>query len=328
MKIYELIIEKRREPEKNPKVVGHESVVKKLQQMGDLSNVGVSMTAVPKLGMNVKSDYQTPIGVYFYPAEYYLDVKTKGKSLPFADDAPYIQIFQWNTENVLEIDKLSQEGYNNLKGKLVDIFGKSALSQAFSAEEKPLVDSPGGYIWFLMWYLTHDSKNPGAPWNKLLRQLNIDVVVDTGIGHGIIHRNEPHQGFVVNPRVISHIDTIQQQYYDQGANPRMSPRALLHWAQYYKKPLPPKLENMLLDDDDVIMAYLLQVNPNWKKGKEYIKTEPKKAAEYAVKRGEPWPEAEPFIVNDPVAASNYARYALKDPEYQTWATRFKTNRVP
>ena len=70
------IVEARKNPELNPK----ESVNKQLKDLYDattdtipgsnIKNLFVSFTDLDKLGINPTSRYNTPIGIYAYPAEY------------------------------------------------------------------------------------------------------------------------------------------------------------------------------------------------------------------------------------------------------------------
>ncbi len=47
---------------------------------------------------------------------------------------------------------------------------------------------------------------------------------------------------------------------------------------------------------------------------EAIKTDPKRALEFAAKvLGERWPEAEPYIMKDPESAFKYATYVMREP---------------
>ena len=64
------IYEARSNPGQNAKLSGHPAAVKFLQGK-DLNRYGVSMTSIPKLGINPGSNYNTPVGIYFYPAEFY-----------------------------------------------------------------------------------------------------------------------------------------------------------------------------------------------------------------------------------------------------------------
>jgi hypothetical protein len=60
-------------------------------------------------------------------------------------------------------------------------------------------------------------------WNRLIRILRIDVIVDHG--SGIIHENEPNQGVVLNPRAIELIKTIKNI---NPATSRLTPRNGAH----------------------------------------------------------------------------------------------------
>jgi hypothetical protein len=95
MKLQELfdakLAERRRNPELSVRETGHAAALAYLQSQGDITNWGVSMTNIPKLGVNPSSKYNTPIGIYFYPATYYLETKLDNDELEFQDSAPYIQ---------------------------------------------------------------------------------------------------------------------------------------------------------------------------------------------------------------------------------------------
>ena len=53
---------------------------------------GSSNVSGHKIGINPKTEYNTPIGIYAYPVDYVLD---KGRKVPFAGDEPYIQVLQY-----------------------------------------------------------------------------------------------------------------------------------------------------------------------------------------------------------------------------------------
>lgn len=58
-----------------------------------LKGLWFSMTEINKLGINPKSVYNTPLGIYSYPfSEQYKALLKTGK-LPFATDKKYIQFF-------------------------------------------------------------------------------------------------------------------------------------------------------------------------------------------------------------------------------------------
>lgn len=61
--------EKRRNPEQNPKI----PLIDKLVKYSNMDDVYVSFRSVNKLGINPKSDYNTPNGIYCYSLESYKD---------------------------------------------------------------------------------------------------------------------------------------------------------------------------------------------------------------------------------------------------------------
>lgn len=249
------IYEARSNPGQNVKLSGHPAAVKFLQGK-DLNRYGVSMTSIPKLGINPGSNYNTPVGIYFYPAEFYMSIKSKNSSnkLPFVDDAKYIQIFKLNG-NTIDINLLNSGQfksyisnlYNNIH-KIARLVGESEnntqkmLNNAIagSISQAAHSDLYGGRLWYILYVISNsiygkDDKDDAADdfdgfdesisdnlleankrgaaaprssviWNSLLRILGIDCAIDTGAG--IIHKNEPYQGVVLNPRVVTHAETI------------------------------------------------------------------------------------------------------------------------
>ena len=246
------IREARSNPGQNVKLSGHAAAVKFLQGK-DQSQYGVSMTSIPKLGINPGSGYNTPVGIYYYPAEFYMSIKNKNSSnkLPFVDDAAYIQIFRLNGNtidvnlmnagqfktyisdlysNIHKIAQLIGESENNTQKMLNNAIAESISKAAHS-------DLYGGRLWYILYVLSNsiyndddkddsgfdgfdesifeeNKRGAAAPrsaviWNSLLRLLGIDDVVDTGAG--IIHKNEPYQGVVLNPRTINHVETIENK---------------------------------------------------------------------------------------------------------------------
>jgi len=70
----------------------------------DLSRYAVTMTELPKVGVNPRSKYNTPVGIYFYPADYYFDTIKKDETLPFQHSAKYINIIELTTNDIMYLD--------------------------------------------------------------------------------------------------------------------------------------------------------------------------------------------------------------------------------
>jgi hypothetical protein len=234
-----MIIEARKNPGKNPKLDGHSAAIEYLQSNDIYNNIedyAVSMTNMPKIGINPGSEYSTPLGIFYYPALYYLKKKSSENVLPFQDEAKYIQIIKL-TGKILYISKVNYDEYGSLIKKLYSISGELALQ--FSIDPRDLdkniadfitnasrssnVGTYGGYFWYILWrlseYLSGGSlsiryssygkiaRRSAVVWNKLIRMLGYDIVQDDG--DGIIHMNEPEQGVVVNPSGVMWISTFK-----------------------------------------------------------------------------------------------------------------------
>ncbi|KAI9549443.1 hypothetical protein GHT06_001843 [Daphnia sinensis] len=149
----------------------------------DPSTIGISMTDIPKLGINPQSGYDTPIGIYFYPCNYYLEQIS-------------IMMDCHSNMNVAYCKKLDHDL-------------QAEFNIAIDAmSEDALVKSNAGMFWYLTLtlsnYLMNGSKltngnSVPVMWNKLLRKLGYSSIVDT---NGVVHKNEPTQGVIFDPRII------------------------------------------------------------------------------------------------------------------------------
>lgn len=190
---------------------GHEAAVQFLKTIpaAQRANYAVTMTNLPKVGLNPKSSYNTPIGIYFYPADYYLRKAVKTE-LPFQHNANYIQILKLTTDQILFVNKVTTQDYEDFVEKLSNlpsIKTNSEVSRSITqfhteSASKARIKKPGGQLWYVLWK-TSDlfakllNKTSHIVWNWLLRQLGYKIIMDTG--SMIIHRNEPNQGVILDP---------------------------------------------------------------------------------------------------------------------------------
>ena len=172
---------------------------------------GVSMTILPKLGINpnrgVSED--TPKGIYFYPLSYMIPwMYHNRKELPWGNDFPYIQLFQYDNSH-----QLTQ------KTPVDPAQLKAALSQYCPPEVIENTDYDGDAYWFIYNCLVQVSKNDESTivrWNKVLRLLGFTSVMDQG--RGWIATNEPYQGIILDPRIIKQVKTFDN--YARKGDPR------------------------------------------------------------------------------------------------------------
>jgi hypothetical protein len=257
MRLAELF-EARKNPKLNPKEEGHVAAAKFLNSVpaSQIEKYGVSMTELPKLGVNPKSSYNTPLGIYSYPANYYEEIKSPSHDedlpqalLPFQDEAPYIQIFKVNSGNILNLGKVDVDQYQTYTKKLFDLSETLATisgedpgyvtdrisSIITKASTEANVKSYGGWLWYVLYRLSSalvfsienrpgQAKRSPVLWNKLFRLLEIDAVLDDG--NSIIHENEPFQ-FVV-------FDTSKIELVKTFTNSGSIKKEIPPWAKLYK----------------------------------------------------------------------------------------------
>ena len=238
MKAKEFITELRRNPERNPKASPYERVVQRAESAPN--NTFVSMTAIDKLGINPESKYNTPIGIYSYPAEFVTKVAAKSlRDLPFAGSAPFANIFNARG-NVVDVSAMTENEYQQWANKASDIFAnlykKKMTSKHQDAnrawkvgadianetiEHAPMMakfGSPGGKFWYVVMNLSRrligeqlvNSSNEPMVWNSLFRMLGIDGCVDHG--RGIIHTSERNQAVFFHIGAITNVERVHNKW--------------------------------------------------------------------------------------------------------------------
>ena len=147
------------------------------------------------LGINTKYTYNTPIGIYGYPAIENFDELPK-----FARYRKYIFIFSVNG-NILYMNDYTENNYNKDKEILKNTY---KLDNDFinKSESNSKDSRPIGKLWNLTRLI---SKSP-INWSRILRELGYDAIYDEG--NGLIHSNEQNQVIVINPRSIVHENTF------------------------------------------------------------------------------------------------------------------------
>ena len=238
MHVYELI-EARKNPEQNPKTSINRIVYDAVKstrgsEIGGTTNLFVSFTSVDKLGINPKSKYYTPLGIYSYPGEYV--VKTAGsnrsmRSLPFAGDSPHVNLFKARG-NIINIATISvgevREYYKKLAKLWTETSGESWKTSVDQIEslinnagsKAKFSDIPGGRLWYVTMMAAKElfadkwRTEPPVAWNKLFRLIGIDGVVDytPDGGTGIIHTSEPSQAVFFTINSISNVERHSNLY--------------------------------------------------------------------------------------------------------------------
>jgi len=216
------IEEARSNPEQNVKL---SSGMKELQAIAktisDPENWAISMTSLPKLGINpqVGISEDTPKGIYFYPLDYAVD-KTRYGSLPWGNDYPYIQLFQYDRSG--EMTQQTQVDPAKLKQALLQYCPEEVIQQAI--EEGDYDGTPYYFIYDCLSRLGKSDETNVVRWNKVLRDLGFTSVYDPG--KGWIAHNEPTQGVVLDPRIIKQHKTISNRQEARVVTPAKIEQAI------------------------------------------------------------------------------------------------------
>ena len=214
MKLHELV-ESRKNPKANPKI----SINQAIAQFKDQPNTYISFTEIDKLGINPKSNHDTPVGIYAYPIAYVYERmgdKWSANALPFAGEQPFANIFQAQG-NIVDLSTITEGEVNQYIDKLIKYVGKiapdaiDAIKQA-NQEQQP---TAGQHLWYVIKATTNASfeaigSRPIVAWTKLFRAIGIDGCIDQG--DGMIHENEPTQAVFFSIKAIDNIQRVYNRY--------------------------------------------------------------------------------------------------------------------
>ena len=217
------VVEARTNPDQNPKSEsGMKELVAVAKTISDPENWAISMTGEPKLGINpqVGISEDTPKGIYFYPLNYAVDMARRQRPLPWGENMPYIQLFQY--DRLGEMTKQTQVDSAQLRQAVGQYCSAEIMQQA--AEEDEYDGTPYWYIYDCLSRLGKSDETNVVRWNKVLRDLGFTSVFDNG--EGWIAHNEPTQGVVLDPRVIKQHKTISNRQQTRVVTPAVIEQAI------------------------------------------------------------------------------------------------------
>jgi hypothetical protein len=101
----------------------------------DRENWAVSMTNVPKLGVNPRPavSEDTPKGIYFYPLQYFTKMADRNEELPWGDNMPYMQLFQYDRSG--EMTRETKVDPAKLKQAILPYCSEEIIQQAIDEPE-------------------------------------------------------------------------------------------------------------------------------------------------------------------------------------------------
>lgn len=166
-----------------------------------------TMTEINKIGINPKSTYSTPLGIYCYPLtrDYYN--KLVNNDLPFVKEKPYIGVFTLNV-STFNMKNYSEANLEADKNTIKTMYG-IAERDCLNAFEDSKFDTPISKLWNLTRLTARE--NP-LKWSSILRSLGYTNFYDPGTG--LIHNNEPTQAVILDTSIILPIETFLNPYSD------------------------------------------------------------------------------------------------------------------
>jgi len=174
-----------------------------------------TMVDIEKVGLNPRTKFNTPAGVYFYPLnqEYY--EKLVKNKLPYASEKPYVGVVRLKDTNTDKWLRFLQRGRNYANVDRVmaaydkvfpaplrpqdreDLLAGLQQPSAISDELRHWDFNNDAKIFDLTWYGTKGSLRSTLKWNKLLRDLGYIGIYDNN--NSIIHPGEPFQITALSP---------------------------------------------------------------------------------------------------------------------------------
>jgi hypothetical protein len=160
MRYNELCEARRGGSSKNPRI-GVTQIIDKFSSIvtDDIDSMYyISYTMVDKLGINPRSGYNTPIGIYSYPVndEIFSSIDRSGlvKGVPYMGEAPYIFLFRPKSVNngliLSEYDRLDRDLnilFRFVSGRDDRITGDIFDAIIENAKNSALIKTPGGQLW-------------------------------------------------------------------------------------------------------------------------------------------------------------------------------------
>jgi hypothetical protein len=191
----------------------------------NLPQYAFTMTQLNKVGVNPKSEYNTPLGVYFYPLTHEMHQSLINNTLPFAGEMENVNLVKLNNldspkwlrvsdrNQSINLEALQMKAYNffdDSNKKIVRVEDdeytfETALEEWERWTKRESKFSSTSLLFSFCAFLIKkvDLKSssskvaPGRRFNQVLRHLGFIGVYDSG--KGVIHENEPEQLVALEP---------------------------------------------------------------------------------------------------------------------------------
>lgn len=281
--LYELG-EARRNPEKNPKV----PAIDALKKYKDDPSYFITFTSIEKVGLNPKTPYSTPVGLYAYKLDDVFD-DLRDKNYLFGKDRFFVNVLKLNTNKVMDLENYDskESDLNKLKSLYEKKFQSSFddLLKDFESNLKDMlypINTDGKYVYGLINYISNKVEGSSGPtkksmiyFNTLLRRIGYDVLIDRT---GTVHLLQPSQAIFLVPSSYTFIERVINKDYSSGQFTTAS--------NYRYKGANPTVDNVVLKKDtDGYKILLIKRKAGVEGGKWAL---PGGFIDTNAKRGEEW----------------------------------------
>jgi hypothetical protein len=168
-------------------------------------------------GVNVKTEYNTPLGIYTYPltTERYNRIITK--NIEFAGSRKFIHIYRPKTQNILYIDRYNIADLAKDISKLENKFEPEKVKEyCTKMQTEGRINNPAGNLFYLVFRLSggtgYDPQNKSKA-RAIFVDLGYDAIHDSGLG--IIHSNEPTQAVFFASKFFEILDVIKNPIFEE-----------------------------------------------------------------------------------------------------------------
>jgi len=186
-------------------------------------------SAGEKIGINPKSPFATPIGIYTYPLAASYEIYFKYNHIPFQGQSPMMWFLRpKNPKRIAYGSKYTEHDLTNDLERLKKIIAssdqfndhiKSDIESYMKKVDNEIEDlfksTPIQTLWSTTREMAFDIRigdsrvKPNVRWTGLLFKLYDGVVDD--LGQGFIHKNEEYQAVFFNKSVLNVVELIQKK---------------------------------------------------------------------------------------------------------------------
>lgn len=247
------------------------SVLKQLQPYSKDSSYYVTFTDLEKVGVNPNNKFATPIGVYAYNLKDLWNDWVSGDRF-FGDDRKYVNLLKLNTDKVFDFQNYTnyEKDYQFLK----DIYqrdyesttGISFEDYIQTLKEKATLyqhNTEAAEIWDTIQSMLQindrqatsglATKRSTILWNKTLRDMGYDAVVDKGSN---IHLLQSSQAIFLSPQSYDIVDRFVNRTYKQAVENEDK------WGSnqqpFWRPGVNPTIDNVIFKNDNGLKVLLIK----------------------------------------------------------------------